>query len=170
MRFDTTVARSCIRRLGVRFGPQRLKFTARPMKSFRPIIIGTVAAVFIAASAAPAADKADDERKLYELPAIGVNLERPTGGWINVQTTGANMVVRFFDAEKKPVTTDVIRATARIRYAAKSGITRTVLNREGDMLMSPSNVRPPHNFFVTLTLLHGDDEAAATEVFNLKLP
>ncbi len=137
------------------------------MKSFRPIIIATVAAVSIAASVSV---KADDERKLYELPAIGANLERPNGGWINVQTPGAQMVVRFFDAEKKPVTPDVIRATARIRYAAKSDITRTVLNRDGDILVSPSNVRPPHNFLVTLTLLHGDDEAAAIEVFNLKFP
>jgi len=137
------------------------------MKSFRPIIIATATAISIAASTSI---KAADESKLHEVPAIGVNVERQSGGWINVQTPGAQMVVRFFDAKKKPVPPDVIRATARIRYAAKSDITRTVLNRDGDVLVSPNNVRPPHNFLVTLTLLHGDDEAAVTEVFNLKFP
>ncbi len=137
------------------------------MKFFRPMIIATVAAVSIGASASI---KAADERKLYELPEAGVNLERQNGGWINVQTSGAQMVVRFFEAEKKPVSPDVMRATARFRYAAKSNIARTVLNREGDTLVSPNNVRPPHNFFVTLTLLRGGDEATATEVFNFKFP
>lgn len=131
------------------------------------MIIATVAAVSIGVSASI---KAADERRLYELPETGVNLERQNGGWINVQTSEAKMVVRFFDAEKKPISPDVMRATARFRYATKSDIARTVLNREGDALVSPNNVRPPHNFFVTLTLLHGGDGSAATEVFNLKFP
>lgn len=138
------------------------------MKSFRPILIATMAAVSLGAAAQ---SKSADEKKVYELPTTGKNLERQNGGWINVQTAGAQMIVKFFDAEKKPVAPDVERATARFRYAAKSEIKRTVLNREGDTLVSPGNVRPPHNFLVTLTLLRGDDVAAgATEVFNFKFP
>ena len=138
------------------------------MKSFRPILIATMAAVSLGAAAQ---SKSADEKKVYELPTTGKNLERQNGGWINVQTAGAQMIVKFFDAEKKPVAPDVERATVRFRYAAKSEIKRTVLNREGDTLVSPGNVRPPHNFLVTLTLLRGDDVAAgATEVFNFKFP
>jgi len=137
-----------------------------PMRSLRPIIIATVAAVSIAA----AQSKSSVEKKTHELPTNGTNLERSNGGWINVQTSGAQIIVEFFDAEKKPVAPDVARGTARFRYAAKSDVTRTVLNRKGDRLVSPRNVRPPHNFFVTLTLLGGGDEAAATEVFNFKFP
>lgn len=137
------------------------------MRSFRSVIIATVTAISIGAAAST---KAADKKNPYELPEAGMNVKRQNGGWINVQTSGAQLIVRFFDAERKPITPDVSRATARIRYAAKSDIARTVLKRKGDVLVSPSNVRPPHNSFVTFTLLHGDNEAAATEVFNLKLP
>lgn len=141
------------------------------MKSFRPILIATMAAVSLGAAAQP---KSADEKKIYELPTTGKNLERQNGGWINVEATGAQLIVKFFDMEEKPIAPDVERATARFRYAAKSSITRTVLNRAGDTLVSPANVRPPHNFLVTLTLLRGDEASDApsdaVEIFNFKYP
>ncbi|MDO8539671.1 MAG: hypothetical protein Q7S40_04460 [Opitutaceae bacterium] len=119
----------------------------------------------------PGKSKSGSEKKEHELPKDGKNLPRGKGGWLNVEISGARMIVKFFDAEKKPVPPDVPRAAARFRYASKSDIKRTVLNREGEALVSPGNVRPPHNFLVTLTLLSGDDESIeAAEVYNFKFP
>lgn len=139
--------------------------------------IALATAVFAAGASsqkvASGKSKSAAEKKIYELPNEGKNLPREKGGWLNVQTSGSQMVVKFFDEEKKPVAPDVPRAAVRLRYAAKSDINRTVLNREGEALVSPGNVRPPHNFLVTLTLLRGDDlsdYAEAAEVYNFKFP
>src|SRR6187399_942491 len=94
----------------------------------------------------------------FELPATGKNIPREGGGWLNIDFPGPYMLVRFFNADKQPLVPDVPRATVRFRYAAKSGVNRTVLNRDGDVLVSPGNVRPPHNFLITLTLVAGEEE------------
>ncbi|MDO8544819.1 MAG: hypothetical protein Q7S40_30615 [Opitutaceae bacterium] len=123
--------------------------------------------------AAPAKSKSSAEKKVFELPKEGKNLSRDKGGWLNVNTSGSQMIVKFFDREKKPVPPDVPRAAVRLRYATKSDINRTVLNRKDEALVSPGNVRPPHNFLVTLTLLRGDDtsdDAEAAEIYNFKFP
>jgi hypothetical protein len=149
------------------------------MRMRRFITLGLVLTTAVTALAADPAQKdtvpikADKSAKTKadELPKSGVNIARQKGDWLNVEASGARFVVKFFDAEKKPVAPDVERATARFRYAAKSDVNRGVLNREGEALVSPGNVRPPHNFLVTLTLLRGEAEsAAATEVYNFKYP
>lgn len=145
------------------------------------LVVAALTAATIAVGAAgaqkkipPSGSKKSEEERVYELPATGRNLDRQSGGWINVQTSGAQLIVKFYDKDKKPVPSDAARATARFRYAAKSDMERTVLNREGDALASPGNVRPPHNFFVTLTLLRDDNASGAIsdviEVFNFKYP
>jgi hypothetical protein len=122
----------------------------------------------------PPAPKSPEAEEVHELPETGKNLPRENGGWLNVEATGAQLIVKFFDADKKPVAPDVDRAAARFRYAGKSSITRTVLNRDGDSLASPGNVRPPHNFLVTLTLLQGgdgsEDAVEGAEILNFKYP
>ena len=151
------------------------------MKPRHHLLLCIVAAAVAAVSGAEAPPekaagpdaKAAAKKKTFELPKEGKNIPREKGGWINVQTSGAQMIIKFFDAEKKPVAADVARATARFRYPAKSDQERTVLNREGEALVSPGNVRPPHNFFIILTLLHGADDsdsAQSVEVYNFKFP
>lgn len=149
------------------------------MKTFVLLLAIAASTVVVGAAGSqkktsPSGSKKSEAEKIYELPKTGRNLERQGGGWINVEASGAQLVVKFFDVEKKPVDPDVDRATARCRYATKSDITRTVLSREGDALKSPGNVRPPHNFLVTLTLLRGDDTAeepgGVVEIFNFKYP
>ena len=109
----------------------------------------------------------------YELPTDGKNLARQKDGWLNVLIVGTQMTVRFFDGEKKPVPPDVIRASVRMRSSAKSKIGHSILNLQGDALVSPSNIQPPHNFIVTLTLLRSEDvsnEMNGSEVYNFKFP
>ena len=109
----------------------------------------------------------------YELPTTGKNIPRKQGGWLNVEFPGPSMTVKFFDAEKKPVAPNVVRASVRFRYGYKSDINRTVLNRDGDALVSPGNVQPPHNFLVTLTLVPGDEDYNSYgeyEIYTFKFP
>jgi hypothetical protein len=110
----------------------------------------------------------------FELPATGKNIPREKGGWLNIEFPGPFMLVRFFDAEKRPTVPDVPRATVRFRLAMKSGVSRTVLSRSGDVLISPDQVRAPHNFIVTLTLVSGeelpDDGLYAGENYTFKYP
>ena len=110
----------------------------------------------------------------FELPTTGKNIPREQGGWLNIEFPGPFMLVRFFDAAKRPIVPDVPRATVRFRGAMKSGVTRTVLNRSGEVLVSPDQVRPPHNFIVTLTLVTGEEVPAdglyAGEIYTFKFP
>lgn len=121
-----------------------------------------------AASSVSIVGGAPVEPIVRELPATGVNVARQRGGWINAEFSGARMVVRFFDGEKKPISPEVEVGSARLRRPGASGIVRTTLGREGEKLVSPSNVRPPHNFLVTLAL--PSDAGAPPEVVTFKYP
>ncbi len=106
------------------------------------------------------------EQKVHELPELGVNRPRPNGGWINVQAQGIRLIVRFYDADKKPVPSDMQRGFIRLRYASKKP-GHTVLTREGDTLATPATIRPPHNYLVILSLFAGDGgENTETHTFT----
>ena len=77
-------------------------------------------------------------------------------------------MVRFFDAENKPLSPDVDRGFARFRYGAKIA-TYAILNREGEALVTPATVRPPHNFLVMLSFFGGGCIEAG-EFYHLKYP
>ena len=152
------------------------------MKPRRLVALGVaLASITMAGGADAAYKKAAPERVTpppeaveYELPTTGKNIPRKDGGWLNVEFPGPSMTVKFFDAEKKPVAPNVVRASARFRYAYKSDMNRTVLNRDGDALVSPGNVQPPHNFLVTLTLVPGGEadynSFGEYEIYTFKFP
>ena len=112
--------------------------------------------------------KAPVKEKVYELPKTGVNQQRSTGGWLNVEAVGRVMVLKFFDKEKKPVPPDVDRGFAQFRYSSRNP-ERAPLSREGDTLTTPAKLRPPHNFLVILSLVAGESSGPA-ETYTIKYP
>jgi len=97
-----------------------------------------------------------------QLPEVGLNIARTQGGWINLVVENNRLVATFFNAERKPVPPDVARIAARIVYPARED-RHVVLNPEGDALVSPPKVRPPHVFRVFLRLLvEGENETPET--------
>ncbi len=108
------------------------------------------------------------KKEVYELPKSGVSIARTEGGWLNVEGNGTQIVVRFFDKDKKPIAPDVERGLARFNYAAKND-TRAPLHREGNTLVTPATVRPPHNFQIILSLFKGEAGESA-EVYTFKYP
>lgn len=146
------------------------------MRTCRFITLGlalTASATALAADPAqkePVPTKADRsvKTKADELPKSGVNIARKKGGWVNVEGSGARVVVKFFDAEKKPVPPDVERGLARFNYTAKNDV-RAPLHREGDTLVTPGIVRAPHVFRVILTLL-ASGATDAEETLTFKYP
>jgi len=115
----------------------------------------------------PSKSSPSAKKKEYELPKAGKNIERQKGGWLNIEGTGTRFVVKFFDKEKKPVPPDVERGLARFNYAAKND-TRAPLNREGETLVTPATVKPPHNFLIILSLFSSEAEPA--ETYTVKYP
>ena len=107
------------------------------------------------------------KKKEYELPKTGKNIERQKGGWLNLEGSGTRFVVKFFDEKKKPVPPDVERGLARFNYAGKND-TRAPLSRDGETLVTPATIKPPHNFLIILSLFPGEAEPA--EVYTIKYP
>jgi len=129
-----------------------------------------VVATFAVETSAPvtAVSRTPVKEKVYELPKTGQNITRAQGGWVNVEIVGTRLVVKFYDKKKKPALPDVVRGFARFNYAAKNDKT-AVLNLEGDTLVTPATVRPPHNFLVILSLFAGEG-AVASESYTFKYP
>lgn len=100
-----------------------------------------------------------------ELPTTGINLSRPVGGWINVEAVGIRLVVKFFDQEMEPTAPDASSGFVRLRYPGK-GPKRSVLNIENDTLATPATMRPPHNFFVILSLFFVGTDESETHTFK----
>jgi hypothetical protein len=105
--------------------------------------------VLAALSLVAAPLRAADEQPA--LPDTGMNIARGTGGWINIEAAENRLTLRFFDANKTPVTPDVDRGVVRVVYPAREDV-RVVLNLEGDSLRSPPTVRPPWVFRIYVTL------------------
>ena len=106
-----------------------------------------------------------------EKPTIdGIEVARKNGGFLGLTVNGAQMVVKFYDAEKKPVNIDVARAAARWDPVNKTTDVRTVLNPDGEgkALVSPSIVQPPLVFKVYLTLIGTDGNAVESVVVDLR--
>ncbi len=107
-----------------------------------------------------------------EKPATieGIELPRSSGGFIGVTLDGVRLVVKFYDAEKKPVASDVARATARWNPINKVGEIRSVLNPDADgkSLVSTPVLQPPHVFKVYLTLLDAEGNAVESFVADLR--
>jgi hypothetical protein len=100
----------------------------------------------------------------------GVELARKDGGFLGLDVEGTRMVLKFYDADKKPANVDVARAAARWDPINKTSDVRTVLNpaADGKSLVSPSVVQPPLVFKVYLTLLDAEGNAVESIVADLK--
>jgi|CXWL01.1.fsa_nt_gi hypothetical protein len=120
-----------------------------------------------ATSTAPA-PKAPAKKKVYELPKTGMNLQRSTVGWLNIDTAGTRLILKFYDKDKKPTSPDVARGFAQFRYSSRNP-ERAPLNREGDTLTTPAKLKPPHNFLVIISLF-ADEAPDPVETYSIKYP
>ncbi len=127
------------------------------MKTWSTSLILLILAISAHGAEGSAKPVAPSDEPAYELPTTGVNQPRPNGGWINADMGGTRLVVKFFDEKKRPASPDVDRGLAVLRYSAKSP-DRVPLHREGDTLVTPATVRPPHNFLLILSLFAGEED------------
>jgi hypothetical protein len=143
------------------------------MKTLATLLMGLLFPVVViaaepAAKAAPAGKTAPKKEQVYELPKTGKNLQRGSAGWLNVEASGTRLIVKFYDAKKKPLAPDVERGFARFQFASKNP-ERAPLHLEGTTLVSTATVRPPHNFLVILNLFRSG-EAESGESYTFKYP
>lgn len=118
--------------------------------------------------AEPAVKPADEKP---ELPKTGVNLTRHAGGWINVEVADNRFVLSFFDAEKKLVAADRPGGVVRYVYTARENKPPAPLARseDGQKLVTPAKIRPPHVFHVHI-VLRGERPEDADESYNFRYP
>jgi hypothetical protein len=100
----------------------------------------------------------------------GLTIARKNGGFIGLNVVGSTYVMKFYDADKKPVDADVSRALARWQPSNIKADLRAVLNPAGDgkSLISPGLVRPPLNFTVYITLFDAQENVIENVVANLR--
>lgn len=101
----------------------------------------------------------------------GITLARKDGTYLGLTVDGNHrMVLKFYDAEKKPAAVSVARAFARWDPVNKRSDVRAVLNPEGDgfSLVSPSVVQPPLVFKVYLTLFAADGAVVETLIADMR--
>ena len=113
------------------------------------------------APAPAASEEAKAEGEEAEPTIPGLSVPRKSGnGYIGVTIEGSGFKLAFYDAKKKPVPCDVARATARWRPHYKTTEEFKTLTPSGDgMTLVSSDVRPPYNFKLFLTLLSEDGQA-----------
>jgi hypothetical protein len=106
-----------------------------------------------------------------ELPKTGINLARHAGGWINVEVVGHRFVLSFFDVGKKPVASDRVSGLVRYVYTSKEDKSPAplTLSDDGQKLVSPARIRPPHVFHVHI-VLRGENAAGSDESYNFRYP
>lgn len=108
-----------------------------------------------------------------EEPAVieGLEIARQGGGYLGITVDGVRLVMKFYDAEKKPAPVNVARASARWDPVNKTGEVRSVLNAgpDGQSLVSTPVLKPPFVFKVYLTLLDADGNAVESAVADLRL-
>lgn len=121
-------------------------------------------------AAAPVTPKAPQPAKkvVYELPKTGVNQPRPSGGWINVETSGTRLRVKFFDKLKKPVPPNVEKGLGIFKYASRNPV-RAPLSGDGTGMTTPAVLRPPHNFLLILSFF-AEGKTEPGESYTLQYP
>lgn len=129
--------------------------------------------VMMVAGSAFAAGAASDAATEEQLPIAGLEIPRPTGGFLGLQILNGNFVLSFYDAERKPTSVDVARASLRWPVKYQPNDERVVLNpgSDGVSLTSPKVIRPPHNFRLYLALfVEGNDDPVETHTVQFALP
>jgi len=115
--------------------------------------------------AKPAAKAAAQEEK--EEPLVGVLIERPNGGFINLKVDGGNFVMTFLDKDKKETNADVPRASARYRKNKSDHRHMLVRSADGKSLRAPTPVDRPYRFNALLVVLSSDSEDNAAEAYTV---
>ena len=115
----------------------------------------------------PSTPAAAEEEAEPQLP--GSVIARPGGGFLSLTVDGLNFKLSFYDAKKKPVDADAIRALARWDPPGRDQ-QRSVLNPSGDgkSLTGNVQVRPPYVFKVFLTLIGSDEKAVESHVVDFR--
>jgi hypothetical protein len=118
-------------------------------------------------SAQPPTTGASEEEQEPQLP--GSVIARPGGGFLSLTVDGLHFKLSFYDAKKKPVEADAIRALARWDPPSRSQ-ERSVLNPDSDgkALIGNVQVRPPYVFKVFLTLIGPDDKVLESHVVDFR--
>lgn len=100
----------------------------------------------------------------------GLVMARASGGFLQLKMEGMQLVLRTYDAEKKPVKVDVDRATVRLQFASRSPEQFTLApSADGMSLTVGRPVRQPHVFRAYIGLFRGDG-AEALESFQGAYP
>jgi len=125
------------------------------------LMAGGLLAMMVFVSPARAAQSAADEEEGF-IP--GIELARPSGGFLGLELVSNTWVVNFYDDEKKPAAVDVARAIVVWPVKYQPNPERLVLNPRGaGTLTNGFIVRPPHNFSVTISLFReGSSDAVET--------
>ena len=115
------------------------------------------------------ADAKKDAKKKDEMGKIeGIEIARG-GGFMGIQLVSGTFKLTFYNAKKKPVAPDVDRAALRWKVTYQSLPENTVLNPDGGSSLSSGKiVKPPYTFPLSITLIKGEGDAAATESFNVE--
>lgn len=132
------------------------------------IILGLMLSLALGTATASPMAKAPEPKP--ELPRTGVNLARPSGGWLNVEVVGHRFVVKFFASTKKPVAPDKTVGLVRFRYPNRNQVHPghpLSLSEDGKALISPPKVLPPHNFQVLL-FLEANGPGSTTENYSFR--
>lgn len=120
-----------------------------------------------AQSARPGPRQVQGQDAEEEAQVVGV--ERAwVGGLLGLAIEGNAFVLRFYDADKKPVPVAAARAAVRWDPIGRGGTERAVMNLAGDTLRSPTIVRPPHLFIAWVTLLDDEGNAVAIHAFDMR--
>ena len=117
---------------------------------------------------APSADAPAEEEVEPQLP--GSVIARSGGGFLSLSLEGGHFKLSFYDAKKKPVPADAVRAVTRWDPVNKTGDVRSILNPTDDGTALKGNVivRPPYVFKVYLTLIGADDKAIESHVVDFR--
>jgi hypothetical protein len=104
---------------------------------------------------AEAAKKSEADKKKEEPIIKGVVVSRGERGFLGVEIVNGTFKISFYDAKKKPIAPDVVRAALRWDAKYKVGQERLILNpdAEGKALAAPKVIRPPYNFKLYITLI-----------------
>jgi hypothetical protein len=100
----------------------------------------------------------------------GSVIAREDGGFLSLTVEDNHFKLTFYNAKKKPVSADAIRALLRWNPVNKSGDERSILNPTGDdtSLQGTTIVRPPFVFKVYITLIGADGKTLETHVVDFR--
>jgi hypothetical protein len=139
------------------------------MKTCALLVVAFGLLVGAVSAATPAKDAKKDTKKKEEPAKIeGITIPRGDKGFLGIRLVDNNFRLTFYDAKKKPVAPDAVRAVLHWPVRYQSTDERTVLNPGGDAnsLTSGKVVKPPHAFKLFITLMAAGPDGSETAAEN----